>query len=576
MEAQIKNCQNCQKDFTIESEDFNFYEKIKVPSPTFCPECRMIRRMSWRNERTYYKRKCSAPGHKEEIISLYEPNAPFTIYDQKYWWGDKWNSMDYGKDYDFSKPFFEQYEELLRKIPFLALSNTQAINSDYCSSAAYNKDCYLLTAGGWNEKVLYSNRPAKNKNSMDLYIVDNSELCYDSLYCSRCYKLFFSKECEGCSDSMFLYNCKNCQNCFGCANLRGKNYCFFNKQFTKNEYEKKINESNLGNRNSVQLIKEKFYNEIYLKMVHKYSNLVNSKDSTGDHLHNTRNCHECYDFPGDNNENCKFVDWGGFSAKDLYDTGPGVGWNTELAYEGVDDNDDFNIIGCIVCYGSNGCFYSAYIQGSSNIFGCYGLHSKQYCILNKQYTKEEYEELVPKIIQHMNDMPYIDSKGRIYKYGEFFPPELSPFCYNETIAQEYFPLTKEEALNQGYKWKEKEERNYTIDIKNEDIPNDIKEVDDSIINKVIECEHKGTCNEQCTEAFKIIPDELSFYKRMNLPLPHLCPNCRHYNRLKQRNPLKLWHRKCMKPNCPNEFETPYAPDRPEIVYCEKCYNQEVY
>ena len=176
----------------------------------------------------------------------------------------------------------------------------------------------------------------------------------------------------------------------------------------------------------------------------------------------------------------------------------------------------------------------------------------------------------------MNDIPYIDAKDRVYKYGEFFPSELSPFCYNETIAQEYFPLTKAEALNQGYKWKDREERNYQIDIKNEAIPNNIKEVDESIIGKVIECGHKGACNEQCTEAFKIIPAELQFYQRMNLPLPHLCPNCRHYQRLKQRNPLKLWHRKCMKEDCQNEFETSYAPERPEIIYCEQCYNREVY
>jgi hypothetical protein len=226
-----------------------------------------------------------------------------------------------------------------------------------------------------------------------------------------------------------------------------------------------------------------------------------------------------------------------------------------------------------------GCFDLGYCYNCvslNNSFGCANLKQTNYCILNKQYTKEEYEELVPKIIQHMNDMPYVDKKGRVYKYGEFFPSELSPFCYNETIALEYFPLTKEEALKQGYQWKDKEERNYQIDIKNEDIPNDIKEVDKSIINKVIECEHQGKCNEQCTEAFKIIPDELAFYQRMNLPLPHLCPNCRHYQRLKQRNPLKLWHRHCMKPNCPNEFETSYSPDRPEIVYCERCYQQEVY
>jgi hypothetical protein len=175
----------------------------------------------------------------------------------------------------------------------------------------------------------------------------------------------------------------------------------------------------------------------------------------------------------------------------------------------------------------------------------------------------------------MNDMPYIDSCGRIYKYGEFFPSDLSPFCYNETIAQEYFPLTKEQAIQQGYKWKEKEERNYTIDIKNEDIPDNINDITDDITTKIIECAHKD-CNHQCTEAFKIIPEELTFYRRMNLPIPRLCPNCRHGERIIQRNPMKLWHRSCMKEGCTNEFETSYAPERPEIVYCEKCYQGEVY
>ena len=185
----------------------------------------------------------------------------------------------------------------------------------------------------------------------------------------------------------------------------------------------------------------------------------------------------------------------------------------------------------------------------------------------------------------MNNMPYVDQEGKIYKYGEFFPVELSPFCYNETIAQEYFPLTKVEALEQGYRWKDKDERDYKIDIESENIPDDIKGVNKDIIGKVIECEHKGKCNEQCTEAFKIIEDELSFYRKMNLPLPHLCPNCRHYTRQKQRNPVKLWDRSCMcdkenhfhgEDKCEIEFETSYAPDRLEIVYCEKCYQAEVY
>ncbi|MFA6393122.1 MAG: hypothetical protein WCW54_03495, partial [Candidatus Paceibacterota bacterium] len=68
---------------------------------------------------------------------------------------------------------------------------------------------------------------------------------------------------------------------------------------------------------------------------------------------------------------------------------------------------------------------------------------------------------------------------------------------------------------------------------------------------------------------------LELYKKLNLPLPHFCHNCRYYQRLNLENPRKLWHRKCMKEGCSNEFETSYAPDRPEIVYCERCYQNEV-
>ncbi|MFA5773088.1 MAG: hypothetical protein WC908_00215 [Candidatus Paceibacterota bacterium] len=578
MEYKSENriCQNCKNDFTIEPDDFLFYEKIKVPPPTFCPNCRRIRRWVWRNERTYYKRKCNVPNHSEEIVSLYSPEQPFFVYDQKYWWSDQWDPLDYGVDYDFSESFFKQFSKLLKNIPLITLSNTEAINSEYCSSTAWNKDCYLISASGWNEKVLYSNRLAKNKDSMDLYIADNNELCYEDLYCNKCYQTCYSNQCEGCSDSMFLHNCRNCSNCFGCTNLMGQDHCFFNKKLPKEEYKRKIAQLNLGSSKEIQKIKRKFYEEIYLNTINKYSDQINCINSTGDHLRNTKNCHECYDFPGDNNEDCKFVDWGGFKSKDIYDTGPGVGWNTELVYEGVDNNDDSNMIGCIVCYNSNNLFYCMNCHGSSNLFACIGLRNKKYCILNKQYTKEEYDEIILKIKKQMEEIPYIDRRGMIYKYGEFFPSELSPFAYNETVAQEYNPLTKEQALEQGYKWKDKEERNYQIDIKNEDIPDNIKDITDDIIGKVIECGHKGECNQQCTEAFKIIPEELQFYQRMNLPLPRLCPNCRHYERLSQRNPLKLWHRSCMKEGCNNEFETSYSPDRPEIVYCERCYQNEVY
>ena len=41
-----------------------------------------------------------------------------------------------------------------------------------------------------------------------------------------------------------------------------------------------------------------------------------------------------------------------------------------------------------------------------------------------------------------------------------------------------------------------------------------------------------------------------------------------------RNTADHIHHKKEEP-CPNEFETTYAPERPEIVYCEQCYLREV-
>ncbi|OGI74195.1 hypothetical protein A2740_01530 [Candidatus Nomurabacteria bacterium RIFCSPHIGHO2_01_FULL_43_16] len=362
-------------------------------------------------------------------------------------------------------------------------------------------------------------------------------------------------------------------NCFGCVGLVNKQYYIFNKPYTKKEYEEFINSSNLGSFKTHQEFLKRL-ETLKLKIPHRYTRIYKSVNSDGDDLFEARNTHGS--FSSRQTENSKYLFFCRNNVKDCYDDSF-QGFNSELVYEVAHGFGGSNVAFGVRNYFSNqDAHYNEECHHCKNIFGCEGLRKKQYCILNRQYTKEEYEELLPKIIKHMEEMPYVDQKGRIYKYGEFFPPELSPFCYNETIAQEYFPLTKDEALKQGYSWKDGEARNHKIDIENKDIPDNIRYIADDIVNKVIACGHRGNCKEQCTEAFKIVLEEFKFYKRMNLPLPQLCPNCRHYSRINLRNPLKLWHRKCMKPGCPNKFKTTYAPDRPEIVYCEKCYQAEMY
>jgi hypothetical protein len=184
----------------------------------------------------------------------------------------------------------------------------------------------------------------------------------------------------------------------------------------------------------------------------------------------------------------------------------------------------------------------------------------------------------------MDYMPYVDRRGAKYGFGEFFPGELSPFPYNKTIAQEYFPvLSEEETHKKGFLWGNAQETNNKSTMSLENIPDDIKEVSEDILKEAFDC--LDSTEFYSTKVFNITPGEFNFYKRMNVPIPRKSPNARHYERLQKRTPLKLWHRQCMcgKENHPNhqgqcnvEFETSYAPDRPEIVYCEKCYQQEVY
>ena len=581
MKKEVRQCQNCKNDFTIEPDDFGFYEKIKVPPPTFCTECRTIRRLCWRNEMSLFKRKCNVPGHDEMLISFIPTDEKVIVYDSKSWWGDGWDPLSYGQEYDFSRTFFEQWKELRDRTPIQCLSNSNAVNSDYCNVAEGSKDSYMCS-GTWKiEKTFYSNRISETRECSDLYVVHTSELCYEDLFCMECYHALYSFNCKSCVDSYFLYDCHGCTNCFGCTNLRNKSYCMWNEQISREEYNLRLAEYDLKSYRTILELKEKF-KEVYLKSLHRFTNQIKVVNSTGDNINGTKNCQMCFD-TRDEVQDCKNIHWA-LRVKDTYDSGPGIG-EGEMMYEVFDTGvGNFRNLFTNVVYSSNEVEYSFNCHGCSNLFGCLGLRSKKYCILNKQYTKEEYEELIPKIKQQMMDVPYIDKKGRVYKYGEFFPAELSTFCYNETQAQDYFPISKEKALEMGYRWRDRKINEYEITIESKNLPDNLDNVSDSITKEIIGCENKEKNSNYCRGAYKITIDELNLYRKLGVPLPHFCFNCRHEARLKKRNPMKLWHRSCMceKENhdhvgvCQNEFETSYAPDRPEIIYCEACYNKEVY
>jgi len=580
MNSETKQCQNCKQSFVVEPEDFNFYKKINVPPPTWCPECRMIRRMVWRNERALYKLPCDLCGHR--VISMFDrENHSFPIYCRECWWSDKWDPLSYGLGLDWGRPFFVQFQELLGRVPKQNLWQTNVRGGEFSNFSRDNSDIYLSYSVIKAESVYFSKNIDDSRWVFDCLDVQNSELCAEVIMGSHNYNCKYFLYSRDCIDSSFLFDCVNCKNCFLCSNLRGKEYCFENKQLTRDEYLKKIKSLDEGFQ-ATESVRRQF-RELVRRSLHKYAQVTNCQNSLGHDLRDCRNVK--YAFNSFEMENVSYAARC-LKAKDCMDVNH-IGRGTQLIYESVSGGaeDSYGVNFTVSGLGGfRDVYFTDHCQSISDCFACVGLRNKQYCILNKQYTKEEYESLVPRIIKHMNTMPYVDKSGRVYRYGEFFPPELSPFAYNETIAEEYFPLSKEEALSQGYRWKDPEIKEYKVTKLPKDLPDHIKDVDDGILKETIGCASNSDAQggrspdsqtSGCTTAFRIIKEELQFYRKMNLPLPRLCPNCRHYQRLKQRNPLKLWHRRCMKPGCANEFETSYAPERKETIYCETCYNAEV-
>lgn len=563
-ESEKRICQNCKKEFIIDSEDFNFYEKIKVPPPTFCPECRFQRRASWRNEWHLFKKKDALTG--KEIFSLFPEESPVKIYDRDYWISDAWDPMDYGREYDFSRPFFEQFKELLCTIPLPAHSMFNVVNCRYCTNANDIKNCYLVRAASFAEDSAYLVWDESSKQCFDSHMTSRCELSYGNVNTISCYKTFFSVDCESCQDLILCKDCVGCNSCFASVSLRNKSYCIFNKQYTKEEYIKKLAEFNLGSEKAFQALKTEAY-EHWLEYPQKYIHSRQNVKVSGDYIYRSKNAQRCFRVKGI--EDSKFVQNVLVGpVKDCYDY-TNFGESAELVYESlIAGIGVYNVKFCNYVYpNAKNISYSVFCGNSSDLFGCVSLRNKQYCILNKQYTKEDYEKLLSEIIEHM--------KGT-KEYGEFFPSSLSPFPYQATVAHEFFPLDEKKAKMNNFQWYSTKRGNYQITLKNAEIPDNVKDIERSILDEVIECGHRGICKQECTDAFRVIKMEFDFCKRMNIPLPRLCNNCRHYERLSLRNPPHFYHRKCMKKGCENEFETSYAPDRPEIVYCEECYKREVY
>jgi hypothetical protein len=336
-------------------------------------------------------------------------------------------------------------------------------------------------------------------------------------------------------------------------NLRNKQYCIENVQYSKEEYEEKIKSYNLGSYLAVKDLKDRFHKLIQNEVVHRQNFNYKSYDSEGDYLLDVKNCKNCFTLS---------------ESEDCYNCVRGMGQKSN-----VDIVGSFNVelSGNSSCCQPSGyalkyCVhspsrYSEYLDNCIECeycFGCIGLKKKKYCILNKQYSKEEYEELKNNIITDMKE------RG---EYGKFFPYSMAICDYNFSNAMIYFPTTKkEEITSKGGYWLDVDE-SYIEGVATSDLPDGIDDVPDSITTQALICPETGW-------RFNISKNELSFHRANNIPLPRKHFDVRLRNRLKYITVLQSYPSMCI--YCKKDIMAYYPPEWDyQKIACEECYKQNI-
>ena len=549
-----RSCKHCKKVFEITDADIKFYETLDVPFPTWCPECRLMRKMAWCNEWVMYTNECLFT--KKPLISQFPKTDPRKVLSLKAFFSDEYDPLLYWRDIDFERSIFEQIHELEVSMPHLyAAVDSVNENSEYIHRAGQAKNCFLLFHADFNEDCYYGYGIKKSKNCMDNHYCHESNFCFECIDVKKCSNMNWCQNCENSANCSFCRDCLGCRDCFLSVGLRNKTHYFMNEACSPEEYQDKLKNFRTGSYSHVQKAKQLLET---LEQKHSFKNLntISTENSFWDNLRYTKNAWNCFDCS--EIEDCKYCYQVQFWVKncyDLYQYGVSQDHCIECTMMGINAS---NCKYSYTCDGDiSGLEYCMNSFHSKDCFACQGLKKHQYCILNKQYTEEEYKVLRWKIIEKMK------ADG---EWWEFFPIKYSESCYNETIAQQWFPKTKEEVLALWWRWQDNMPGTYGKETITH-LPDDIRDAKADIVEWICKCE-------TCSKNYRIIPQELDYLYKNSLPLPRECFDCRRQRRFNKRNKRVMRDVSCHE--CWKVVPTTYPENFTGKICCEKCYRKLVY
>ncbi len=500
-----KICRVTHKPFDVCEEEQTLLRNLSkahpllpedLPLPDTAP-IEFLRQMAcWGNLLNIYKSKSSFSGNAQ--LTRYNPELGFKICTPDEFWSLKIDNTEFGRPYDFNRPFFDQIYDLLRESYLIALNATNCEGSDFVNGAYGTKNSYLCFGVFHSEECLYSYMMHHCTNCIDCIDLNKCELCYDCFSMRNSYECRSCRMCNNCVECLFCEDCIGCQNCIFSFGLRNQQYCIANKRVTKEEYERFIAGWEL-HKNTKVLEAKRNLTALMQRENYVTNTLINAEDSTGHFLTNvervfnsfyTHDAHDCGHLLLSNN--CSDF-WRGFAE------------SAELGYQSGSYFKAYCTYNCYMDVGGTFNLYSLFMYNAcEHCFGSVGLNKKSYCILNKPYSKEEYFELVPRIIAHMKSTQ---------EWGRFFPPHISPHYYQDAFCDEWIsPISLTDAAQRGYRVRVQEEVHTAQHLSSSTIADSIHAIDSTILDKTFSCTLTN-------RPFKFQKKEIDFYQRFSIPLP---------------------------------------------------------
>lgn len=508
------------------------------------PEYRFRELGSFWQHWNLHNRKCDRTG--KNIISVFRPDCEYPV-----WHKDEWiaHADPPGAEVDFTRPVFPQMWEFFQKSPLPHTTGTGNENCEYADDVWFSRNCYLCHSMAHCEDLSYCYRTLKSANCYYCVFSFNLELCVDVINSEFCFQVVYALNCKHCSDSAFLYDCRNCTHCMFCSGLRNKQFCFMNEQLTKQEYFAKKAEWDFSSRKIYEEAKKYFNAMLKDSSWHRVLSNDHCENTTGNYNLNCKDSVNCYFCQGnDQCVNC-FRNYIGKTSLDFH------GQTSEFCFYSILAQDKcYDIRFCSQMAHCQYMQYCAFCLNCQNCFGCCGLVNKKYFIFNKSYSEKEYYAMRDKLIDYMK---------KAGEYGKFFPAYFAQNPYDESWSGFYFPLTKEEQLESGFKYKSPVERKQKEYFNLNNIPDSAKDFDNDDYEKIY-------WDEIFEKPFKIREADYKFSKRLNVPLPYT-----YYIRRIQENFRFVFFNGCLRKTncgkCGKEIKTSWPSTFDGRILCEDDY-----